>query len=218
MKYLLRTLYLTFIHTLLMTQTPLSPELRTAAAAFSHSYAQILASLCATLSRLFHKMPHLPTTVTVPLYGRLNRTVARVQRLMALLAAGRLPRAPRPGRTARPAAARKPSPRIPTQYGWLVDTCGYEAAAFRSQLRHLLAQPGMAELLATTPSVGRILRTPCRLLGIALPGSPAPTASPRRARPTWLAPPPVPVPPIRWGREPEPRRFWTWPGSQNRVL
>ena len=35
---------------------------------------------------------------------------------------------------------------------------GWEASGFRSQLEHLLAEPGMQALMAKVPGVGRVLR------------------------------------------------------------
>ncbi|MDD2875767.1 MAG: hypothetical protein PHT60_00905 [Acidiphilium sp.] len=52
--------------------------------------------------------------------------------------------------------------------------------SYIGQLEHLLTTPEMVELIATTPSVGRILRPLCHLMGVRLPPN---LILPKRQRP-----------------------------------
>ena len=74
-------------------------------------------------------------------------------------------------RTRRDDSARVRSVALPSGRGWLVRELGYEAAGYGAQLEHLLADPGVQELLARVPAVGRILRPVCRMLGVAVVGA-----------------------------------------------
>ena len=107
----------------------------------------------------------------VPVWNRVSRARQRLARLLALLAAGRLPRQPRlyAVRQAGPSA-----PYIPHRRAWLVAVIGYKAAWGMAQMESLLRDPNTQALLATAPpqalkSLGRTLRPLCRLLGVDLP-------------------------------------------------
>src|ERR1019366_373175 len=97
----------------------------------------------------------------VPLCARLRRAARRFERLMARLAAGRLPKPHPSGPRGPPPSA----PALPTGRGWLIRVLGYEAANYASQLQALLAEPAAVELLAAAPTAGRILNPLSRLLG-----------------------------------------------------
>ncbi len=56
--------------------------------------------------------------------------------------------------------------RIPRRLGWLLQAVPCEAANLAGQLRVVLAEPGMAGVLAASPQAVRILRPLCRLLGL----------------------------------------------------
>ncbi len=146
--------------------------------------------------------------------SRLGRLAGRFTRLAARVSAGTA--GPR-----RRAASRQPSKRprpayqrLPRRFAWLLPLVPGEAAAYGSQLQHLLADPEMAALIAAAPQAGRILRPLCRMLGVRLPPSlrqpslrqpgprepnlrqpppPAPPATPPRSR--RPAPGPAPLPP-----------------------
>jgi hypothetical protein len=154
-----------------MSCAPLPPPLRALIPGFASRFALILAGLCAVVARRFLQQPNL-LALTIPLWTRLNRASRRFERLMAQLAAGRLPRhaASRRGECSRGAsgapAHRERTFHLPHGKGWLTRALGHEAAAYAAQLAHLLAEPGMAELLAAAPSAGRILRPLCRMLGL----------------------------------------------------
>ncbi|MBS3023567.1 hypothetical protein [Acidiphilium multivorum] len=137
-----------------------------------------------------------PHTLTVLLWSRLQRAIARFARL----AAGAPPPRPRP-HTPRPARARS-APDLPRRRGWLLAPVP-EATAAASQLRAFLADPETRALIAAEPRLGRILRPLCRTLGILLP---APQSRARRPRapgaPVAADPPTRPHRPARRGTHP----------------
>ncbi len=151
---------------------------------------------------------------SVPVWNRVSRTRQRLARLLALLAAGRLPRPsrPRPDGVA-PRKGGPPAPYIPRRRAWLVAIIGYRAAWGMANLDALLRDPITQALLAASPpearkSLGRTLRPLCRLLGVDLPqelsAPPRPepasgTITARPAKPPKPAPPPLrhPIYPLR---------------------
>src|SRR5947209_16938317 len=88
-----------------------------------------------------------------------------------------------PGLPVSPQPPHLPRPLLPRRSGWLLRLTP-SAAAARSQLEYLLADPEMAALLAEVPQAGRILRPLCHMLGIP------PVPALRLARGTRRAPAP----------------------------
>ncbi len=138
-------------------------------------------------------------------YRRASRLVARLQALLALLAAGRLPRVhpprpPRPPSAAPAAVAEAPPPeaapprppRLPRRVGWLMAR-GIEIRWAAGPFRHWLQDPQVQALLAQVPQVRRPLAALCRMLAI----------------PPWPHPPdgplPLPKPRVRKPRPKKPR-------------
>jgi hypothetical protein len=207
-----------------MPATPPSPELRVQAADFSRRFGWIVAGLYALVAARFLKRPHLAAFI-LPLCNRFNRARQRFERLMALLAAGKLPpqrRAPeRPPQPDKPEPVTReptdatPSPsaaRLPSRRGWLLRELAWEAAAYRGYLEQLLAEPAMAELLAAAPSAGRILRPLCRLLGLPESLVPKPPGTePRPVRKRHRRRPAAPVRAAVASPPPEPARDEVWP-------
>ena len=143
----------------------------------------------------------------------LHRLAARFAALAARVRAGEASVAPTRVRTTAEAPRLRPAP-LPQGFAWLIRLAP-EAAALGGQVRHLLADPELAALLAVAPQAARLLRPLCRMLGIeAAPGLPAalfgppdppPPPSPARALPApeaCAAPSPVPERPT----PPPPRR------------
>jgi hypothetical protein len=103
----------------------------------------------------------------------------------------------RPSRP-RPNRLRRPPPRpLPRRKAWLLRLAP-ETASGASQLRHFLADPELAPLLAADPRLGRILRPLCHALGIRAGGIRAAAIRPAKAAPPPdVAPPPSPPSPFQ---------------------
>ena len=119
------------------------------------------------------------TVLLVAVWARIARMRTRLERLVALWRAGKLPKPRAPhARQDAPAAgtsARK-QPRFPTAPAWLRARV-WEAGAFGSQLQHLLTEAECAAFLEEVPQAGRILRPLLHMLGV----SPVPNAVRKRA-------------------------------------
>ena len=143
------------------------------------------------------------------LHRRLGVMCGQFERLAARFQAGRLwRRAPRAETGAR-AAARVTTRIWPRRFGWLVKAASYQAAGYGAQLRSILEQPEMVDLLQAAPQAARILRPVCRMLAIEAsvlrPGAPVPAPTPRPAQPRLRKPRAK----IDWGRIPLPRGVLT---------
>jgi len=147
----------------------------------------------------------LSEVLALLLYRRLGEICGKIERLAARFQAGRLWVRVSGARTAARSAAKKGARIWPGRFAWLVRAAGYQAAGYGCQLRHVLEQPEMVELLNASPQAARILRPVCRMLAIE-------TAL---LRPGVVVPPPVvrvrkprvrkARVPIDWGRIPLPR-------------
>ena len=106
------------------------------------------------------------TVLLVAVWGRVARMRTRLERLVALWRAGKLPTSRAAG-VGDAAAARKPAgikQAFPTGRNWLTHRLGYEAAAYGGQLRHLLTEAECVAFLEACPQAGRILRPLLRML------------------------------------------------------
>ena len=121
------------------------------------------------------------TVLLVALCGRIARMGTRLERLVGLWRAGKLPlaRAPRAARAAKPGDKLRVKPAYPTAPAWLLRKLGWEVASYGSQLRHLLSEAECAEFLAAVPQAGRILRPLLQMLSV----DPLPEVL-RKARPS----------------------------------
>ena len=157
----------------------------------------------------WHLRGMLSHLVMMLLYRRLGEICGKIERLVVRFQAGRLwVRA----RRAVPGVRRagKTGARIwPGRFAWLVRAAGYQAAGYGCQLRHILEQPEMVELLKASPQAARLLRPMCRMLAIETallrPGVPVPEPKVRVVKPR-LRKPRIP---IDWGRIPLPRGVLT---------
>jgi hypothetical protein len=195
-----------------------SDSLRAAAPDLARRFGLVLVGLCKAIVLGSAGKPQ-PRALFDLAWLRVNRVRNRLERLLARLAAGWRPRVAAPD--AAPAEPRDPAAprrtrvcapalgRLPRGRGWLVQVVGYHAAGSGSQLEHLLTDPAIAELVATVPSVGRLLRPLCHTLGISPPvlgfKPPRPPRAPRRPKAAFPPPAPwdgpLPEPP------PDPYRF-----------
>jgi hypothetical protein len=202
-----------------MSRPPPSPTpsdaLRIAAPELARQVGLVLGGLCTAIVKGTAGQTLLRALIDLA-WLRVNRTRHRLERLLARVAAGWLPRlaAPRaaPADPAAPRRTRVCAPalgRLPRARAWLVRVAGYHAAGSGSQLEHLLTDPAMAEFLAAVPSAARMLRPLCRTLGISPPvlgfPPPKPPRAPRVGRESAAHPATFPSAPAPWDApRPEP--------------
>ncbi len=178
-----------------MPDAPLPAPVQAFAPDFARRLGLILATLAALVARRFLRVPHLVPLI-IPLWRRLTRAARRFDRLMARLAAGRLPR-PHPSGPSGPRAAVLPTGRL-----WLIRALGPEVAACATQLQALLAEPAAAAILADVPAARRIVLPLGRLLGLR---ACALARRPRAPRPARPRPPPLFAP-----TSSHPSAHWPW--------
>ena len=168
----------------------------------------ILAAVAALIARRFLREPTLLPLI-VPLWGWLGRTARRFERALTRLPTrvptGRVALLGDASAPAAPVVVRAPRVRFPGRQGWLVRVLGYEAVAYKLQLEHVLAEPGLQDLLAALPAAARLLRPVCRMLGIVTEGAAKTVAATRGATKPKRARVPARV------RGPHQRRdVWDW--------
>ena len=114
----------------------------------------------------WHLRGMLSHVVMMLLYRRLGEICGKIERLAARFQAGQLRRRV-PGARIGMRNAAKTGARIwPGRFAWLVRAASYQAVGYGCQLRHILEQPEMVELLKASPQAARILRPVCRMLAI----------------------------------------------------
>jgi hypothetical protein len=182
-----------------------SDTLRAAAPDLARQVGLVLGGLCTAIAQGTAGQTLLRALIELA-WRRVFRMRHHLERLLARVAAGWLPRPAAP----RAPAAVAPDPTVPRRTrvcapalgcwprarAWLVRVAGWRAAGSGSQLEHLLTDPVMAEFLAAVPSAARMLRPLCRTLGISPPvlgfPPPKPPRAPRAARPAAFATAPAP--------------------------
>eukprot|EP01037_Dinobryon_pediforme_P011511 gene11510-11606_t len=146
----------------------------------SERLAQITSALCRVVAACIGggvRPQLMAAPMIVLVWRRVKRVEVALLILMARVVAGRVPVVrPRavcgdvvevlPGAVDRAAVGDF----VPRRSGWLVEVVGYEAAACRSQLEHLLSEPEMAALVRDVPQARRLLAPLCRMLGVVLDG------------------------------------------------
>ncbi|MCW8308353.1 hypothetical protein AruPA_15035 [Acidiphilium sp. PA] len=167
-------------------------------------FALIMAMLAEIAVRQGHAQ-HLPGARIIAIWQRLTGIAARFARAV-LRGPTRSRKRPTP---AKPSRTERPS--LPAGFGWLPrvfpGTPDMPAAVTypAQQLRDLLADPTMAQLIETNPAIGRILRPLFEALGIERPAilaipkpaaeaRPVPIEHPQSSRATQILPDPVPPP------------------------
>jgi hypothetical protein len=168
-------------------------------------FALIIDGLCRLVAARHAR--GLAGPMVILIWTRLRRAGARFATLLARFEAGTLPAsAPARRRTAcRSAAlpadpgddglgAGNASPRLPRGFGWLLRLAP-ETACGAGQLRHLLADPEVAALLAAAPRMAQALRPLCRMLGVEVARLPHSIAR-ARGQPDAVVGAPVLVPPF----------------------
>jgi len=157
----------------------------------------------------WHLRGMLSHLVMMLLYQRLGEICGKIERLAARFQAGRLWRRVS-GAGARKSGAAKTGARIwPGRFAWLVRAAGYQVAGYGCQLRHVLEQPEMVDLMKASPQAARLLKPVCRMLGIETqllrPGVPVPEPKLRVVKPRVRKP----RVPLDFGRIPLPRGVLT---------
>jgi hypothetical protein len=106
------------------------------------------------------------TVLLVALWGKIGRVATRLERLVALWRAGKLPPARAPRGAALPGGAGRPAGKVrfPRSAGWLRRRLGYEVGICGAGLANLLTQAECAEFLAACPQARRLLRPLLRML------------------------------------------------------
>ena len=124
------------------------------------------------------------TVLLVAVWGRIGRIGARLERLIALWRAGKLPK---PRGAVAGAACGTSRAALPTTPAWLL-VAVREAAPFGARLEAMLSEAECAAFLAAVPQARRLLRPLCRMLGV---GVKAPRAG--RVRTVWQRPKSAPA-------------------------
>jgi hypothetical protein len=127
------------------------------------------------------------TALLVAVWGRIGRISTRLERLIALWRAGKLPKPPVfRGRVAG-TPTRAPVRIFPGVPAWLL-VAVREAAPFGARLEELLSEAECVAFLAAVPQARRLLRPLCRMLGVGVAPRP-----PGRVRAVWQAPKSAPA-------------------------
>ena len=127
------------------------------------------------------------TVLLVAVWGRIGLIGTRLERLVALWRAGKLPK-PRAwlGRVPGTAGTKREQV-FPAAPAWLL-VAVREAAPLGARLGDMLSEAECVEFLAAVPQARRLLRPLCRMLGV---GVVAPKAG--RVRAVWQAPKSAPA-------------------------
>ena len=127
------------------------------------------------------------TVLLVAVWGRIGRISTRLERLIALWRAGKLPK-PRTWRGRVPGTpANKPVSAFPATPAWLL-VAVREAAPIAARLETILSDAECEAFLAAAPQARRLLRPLCRMLGV---GVRAPRVG--KVRTVWQAPKSAPA-------------------------
>ena len=142
------------------------------------------------------------------MYGKINATFDRIEKLLVRFRAGLLWRVTRQGPRNRGMACHAPTlgrgAGQPRKFGWLVLAGTHQAAGFGVQLQTVLATPDMTALLEASPQARRILRPLCRALAMELPWTVTPPRTPKPRKPRQPRPKPEPF------KIPLPRGVLSW--------
>jgi hypothetical protein len=171
------------------TTAPSQPHV---ALEFARRLTAILHALNVAMSGPYRHIPFLrPRNFIVAILSMMLRADQRIRSIAGKIAEGaKLPRlrvrAPR-SETA-PAKARKPrNPlrKLPAGPGWIIRRPEFKVSHLRAELEALLAEPGVADLIAAAPQIARYLRPVCRLVNLPDPltGAPAHVFRPVKPKP-----------------------------------
>jgi hypothetical protein len=166
-------------------------------------FTLIIEGLCHAVAWRGGILGRVAAPLIILIWSRLRRIATRFAHIATTAPS---PARPRPGRL-----RRSPPLPLPRRKAWLLRLAP-EVASGASQLRHFLADPEVATLLAADPRFGRILRPLCFALGIRAAGIraagirfaqalPPPDAAPSVRPIPYVAPeqaPPATAPPAAY--------------------
>ena len=107
------------------------------------------------------------TVLLVAVWGRIGRISTRLERLIALWRAGKLPKRRAWHGRVPGTQVNKPVSEFPATPAWLL-VAVREAAPFGARLESLLSEAECAAFLAAVPQARRLLRPLCRMLGVGV--------------------------------------------------
>jgi hypothetical protein len=107
------------------------------------------------------------TVLLVAVWGRIGRIATRLERLIALWRAGKLPKVRAARGAVAGAAGGRPRVALPTTSAWLL-VAVREAAPFGARLESMLSEAECVAFLAAVPQARRLLRPLCRMLGVGV--------------------------------------------------
>ena len=122
------------------------------------------------------------TALLVAVWGRIGRISTRLERLIALWRAGKLPKAGAARGAVAGAQGRKPRSALPTTPAWLL-VAVREAAPCGARLEAMLSEAECEAFLEAVPQARRLLRPLSRMLGVGV--KPPRSGKPR---PAWQRP------------------------------
>ena len=140
-----------------MQPAPLQAPLADYLPDFTRRFRMIVMALAKLVAADLLRNPRLCIHI-VPLCTWLNRTIQRMERLLARLAAGEVFMQPRRAAPHRGGPHPTGDARRPTGRGWLIRMLNHDAGNYASQLQTLLAEPAAVALLAQVPTSGRLIR------------------------------------------------------------
>ena len=148
---------------------------------FTHILSGLQAAIAVVSAR-----EHALTALLVAVWGRIGHIRTKLERLIRLWRAGRLPqrRAPRARRQGLPTGEKMISV-FPTAPAWLVAAVR-EAQAAGAQLEAMLSRDECVRFLAEVPQARRLLGGLCRMLGVGVHRA-------RRPRAVWQGPRATPM-------------------------
>jgi hypothetical protein len=195
-----------------MNTGPVTQTIEQAFSAIIAALSRFVGSRRETRTKWGDPIAPLPTPLIVAVYARLVNINRRFRALMVQIRAGTLrePRARGPQEAVRrrerraaqaamdPPPPGKPPHRelpeaygpmapLPRDFGYMLRLVPWHAAPLATQMRVLLARPEIAEIIAATPRLQRVLRPLCHMLGITTQGLIPPIPTPPAAPPSPAA-------------------------------
>ena len=153
-------------------------------------FAPTIKVICALIAH-HAGLDHRLSAIVLVVWNRLNRTLARLDRLVVRWQSGALrpPRARKPATPRAPAKRTPPATKLPTRQAWLLHLIPL-AGQHQDRVKAILDDAEIAALVAAAPQAGRLLRPLARMFG--LPLSDHLKLPPRQRKPRAPKPPKPP--------------------------